>query len=80
MLLNSSPKPGIKLIYDDFRYVKLEYYPKNSVSEAKKLLSTEGNDFVEGIMFGKNRVVVMFGNYTDKVEPGRVSTVTVTNY
>ena len=56
-------------------YVKVEYYPSDSVHEAKQLLQSPGHDFVEGIMFGPKRFVVMFGNMVDEgeAEAGRVN-------
>lgn len=56
-------------------YVKLEYYPSDTVHEAKRLLQATGHDFIEGIMFGPKKFVVMHGNMVDEAEaePGRVN-------
>lgn len=51
--------------------MKLEYIPTNSMAEVSKLLQTEGQDFVEGIMFGLKKTVVMFGNFSDHADPNK---------
>jgi len=58
-------------------FVKLEYYPTNSLDEAVEMLGDaankpDENQFVEGIMFSSNECVVMVGNMVTSAEPGKV--------
>jgi hypothetical protein len=53
------------------RFVKLEYIPTSSIEEATELLqASTGNEFIEGIMFGKNKTVIMHGNFANHPPPG----------
>ena len=59
------------------KYVKVDYRPAHSMSEAVKLFSEEtlketGNDFVEALMYSKETAVVMTANMTDDVEEHKV--------
>jgi len=60
------------MLFLNDRYVKLEYYPTKTLEAAEVLLQKPGHDFLEGIMFGLNKVVVMHGNMTDKAESSKV--------
>jgi hypothetical protein len=55
-----------------FRYIRLEYRSTNSITEAAKLLATEDFEFVEGIMFGLNKFVVMHGTPVDRANNKQV--------
>jgi hypothetical protein len=49
------------------RYVKLEYIATNSLEEAEKLLQASENEFIEGLMFDKSSIVVMYGNFVNRL-------------
>lgn len=55
-------------------YVQLEYRPVLSVSRAIEIISTAINepssDFVDGIVFGLDRALVMVGRLTNDTQPG----------
>jgi len=63
----------INLRLEYYRYVRVEYHAASSIPEAEALLRRKGNEFIEGIAFGKHNSVVMFGNFVDKAESGKVS-------
>jgi hypothetical protein len=49
------------------RYVKLEYIATNSLEEAEKLLQASENEFIEGLMFDKSSIVVMYGTFVNRL-------------
>jgi len=53
------------------KYVKVEYIPTNSVNEARKLLQSSQHEFVEGIQYGHDKFVVMYGDMADDMERRR---------
>lgn len=64
-----------------FRFVKLEYKAVNSLEEAcrvfeEETMKSEGNQFVEGIMFSIDKGVIMTGNMVNSAEPGKVEKFT----
>lgn len=59
------------------KYVKLEYIPLYSEDDVISTFATEsqkGNpsDFVEGLMYSKNKGVVMLGKMVNKIDPNKV--------
>ena len=59
------------------KYVRLEYHPvhnfKDGVSKfSAEMVDTEGNDFVESLMYSYDEAVVMTGKMTDEAEPDKV--------
>ena len=53
--------------------MKVEYYPTKSLAAAQVLLEKPGYDFVEGIMFNLNSIVVMHGTMVERAERKRVN-------
>lgn len=65
------------LIVPSKKYVRLEYYPCKTREEVVRVfkeqtLRTEGNEFVEGLMYNEHEAVIMTGSQTDDAEPGKV--------
>lgn len=54
------------------KYVKLEYFPVNSLDEActvfkREVFKSKENQFVEGLMYDKDRGVIMTGKFFCKI-------------
>ena len=58
------------------KYVRLEYHPVKRFSDITEKLRIEShkesNDFVEGLMFSKDKAVIMTGKMTDELEADKV--------
>ena len=59
------------------KYVKIDYRPASSNTEMLKIFEEETNKqtdnaFVEGLVYGIDKAVVMTANMTDDAEPGKV--------
>jgi len=54
------------------RYVRLQYHATTSLDEAQRLLQRYEFDFVEGIAFGLDKIVVMHGKFAEKPERSKV--------
>jgi len=62
------------------RFVKLDYYPAHTLDELIQSLQehsmkSDGNQFVEGIMFSKSKGVVMVGNMCTSAEPNKINRI-----
>ncbi|XP_071850422.1 delta(24)-sterol reductase-like [Apostichopus japonicus] len=68
------------LIVPSKKYVRLEYYPAKTREEVVRVfkeqtLRTEGNEFVEGLMYNENEAVIMTGSQTDDAEPDKINKI-----
>lgn len=56
-------------------YLELTYYPVNSVPEViwrtQKATDDPANDYVDAILYSKNRGAVIVGRFVDSVKPGQ---------
>jgi len=62
------------------RFVKLDYYAANSMDEIieifqEQTMKASENQFVEGIIFSKNKGVIMVGNMTTSAEPTKINRI-----
>jgi delta24-sterol reductase len=62
------------------RYVEVEYIPVHSLDEAISVFQSQtmrenGNEFVEGIMFGLDKSVIMVGKMTNEAMAGKVNSI-----
>lgn len=53
------------------KYVALEYHATDSPAEALRLLDSQEHEFVDGLAFGPQAFIVMYGNMADKADPRR---------
>ncbi|XP_071850419.1 delta(24)-sterol reductase-like [Apostichopus japonicus] len=61
-------------------YVRLEYRPTKTRQQTVQVFKEQtckedGNDFVEGLMFGENEAVVMTGTLTEDVEADKINKI-----
>ncbi len=55
------------------RFVKIEYVSTKSISEAQQLLDPEEKpDFIEGIAYGPNKFVIMYGTMVNEADADKV--------
>ncbi|KAK5678273.1 hypothetical protein LTS10_009445 [Elasticomyces elasticus] len=63
-------------LIDAKKYVELTYHPTSSTEDALSTLQlackVETNDYVDGVLFAKDRGVIVTGRLTDKLAPGIV--------
>jgi len=64
-------------MYFPLRFVRLDYFPVSSLDHAVHVFSeqtfkSDNNEFVEGLMYGKDRGVIMVGNMVDDAGSGQV--------
>lgn len=62
------------------KYVKVDYYPTHSFQESisvfnREVNKTSGNEFVEGLMYSKDKCVVMTANQTDEAEIDKINAI-----
>lgn len=62
------------------RFIKLDYYPTHSIDETiqtfeREVMKAGDNDFVEGLVFSKNKAVVMTGNMVDNCHPNKLNEI-----
>jgi hypothetical protein len=54
------------------RYVRLEYVPTSSLAEAESLLEESKYEFVEGIMYALDKILIIYGTMEDGADPRKV--------
>ena len=62
------------------RFIKLDYYPTYSIDETietfeREVKLEENNEFVECLVFSKDKSVVMTGNFTDSCHPEKMNEI-----
>ncbi|XP_018326951.2 delta(24)-sterol reductase [Agrilus planipennis] len=61
------------------QFIKLKYHAVHGLDKICERFveasSCSDNEFVEGILFGPDRAVVMTGNFTDKPEPDKINCI-----
>lgn len=62
------------------RFIRIDYKPIQSLDEMTRAFEAasrneDGNDFVECLMFDKERSVLMTGNMVDSCEPGKLNEI-----
>ena len=61
-------------------FIKLDYYPTdvldNTINVFEREINKEtGNDFVECLVFSKEKATVMTGNFVDSIDPGKLNEI-----
>ena len=70
-------KPYIKLVYEPTYSLEetMDVFTKRTKKDNSKLneIDEDDNDSVEGIMYTKNKAVIMSGTFVDQYEPGKLN-------
>lgn len=70
-------KPYIKMIYEPTYSIKetMEVFARETKKDVNKLdvIDENDNDSVEGIMYTKDKAVIMTGTFVDNYEPGKLN-------